>query len=84
MPRRTLYRLLTWLGLTLAAMLLIGGGLLRWGHHFVANEVHTQLGAQQIYFSAKGSAATAGPDFAPMPPGRDRKRWGECSRAGRA
>lgn len=66
MARRTLDRLLTFLGLTLAALLLIGGALLTWGHYFVANEVHTQLSAQQIYFPAKGSTATAGAYFAPM------------------
>ncbi len=37
MARRTLDRLLTFLGLSLTALLLIGGGLLTWGHYFVAS-----------------------------------------------
>jgi hypothetical protein len=66
MQRRTLDRLISWVGLTLAAMLVVAGSLLTWGYNFITHEVHTQLAAQQIYFPAKGSAATAGDEFAAM------------------
>jgi hypothetical protein len=42
-------------GLFVAAVLLIAGGLLLWGHNFVTNDVHSQLAAQKIFFPAKGS-----------------------------
>jgi hypothetical protein len=66
MKRRTLDRLVSWIGLALAAVLLIAGGLLTWAHNFVHDEVHTQLAAQQIYFPPAGSQAIAAPEFAPM------------------
>jgi hypothetical protein len=66
MNRKTLDRLISWVGLTLAAVLVVAGSLLTWGHNFITHEVTTQLAAQQIYFPAKGSPATAGADFAPM------------------
>jgi hypothetical protein len=66
MQRRTLDKLVSWVGLTLAVLLIVAGGLLTWAHNFVTHEVHTQLAAQQIYFPAKGSPATAGAEFAPM------------------
>ena len=55
MRRRTFDALVSAAGLVLAAVLLIGGGLLLWGHSFVTNEVHSQLAAQKIVFPAKGS-----------------------------
>jgi hypothetical protein len=64
MKRSNLDRLISWVGLTLAAVLVVAGSLLTWAHNFVDNEVHTQLAAQQIYFPAKGSAAIAAPEFA--------------------
>ena len=66
MHRRTLDRLISWVGLALTAILSVAGSLLTWGHNFVTHEVHTQLAAQQIYFPAKGGSATAGAEFAPM------------------
>ncbi len=66
MNRKILDRLISWVGLTLAAVLIVAGSLLTWGHNFITHEVSTQLGAQQIFFPAKGSPATAGPEFAPM------------------
>ncbi len=66
MNRRTLDRLISWVGLTLTAVLIVAGSLLTWGHNFITNEVKTQLAAQQIFFPAKGSPATDGADFAPM------------------
>ncbi len=55
MRRRTFDALVSAAGLVLAAVLLIGGGLLLWGHSFVTNEVHSQLAAQKIVFPATGS-----------------------------
>ena len=66
MRRRTFDALATTAGLLIAGLLLIGGGLLTWGHNFVTNEVHTQLAAQKIVFPPANSPAVAGPQFAPM------------------
>ena len=66
MQRRSLDRLISWVGLTLTAMLIVAGALLTWGHNFITHEVRTQLAAQQIFFPAKGSPATAGDEFAAM------------------
>jgi hypothetical protein len=66
MRRKTLDRMVSWLGLTLAVLLVVAGSLLTWAHNFVQHEVHTQLAAQKIYFPAKGSPAIAGAQFAPM------------------
>ena len=66
MNRSTLDRLISFVGLTLTAVLVVAGSLLTWGHNFIDHEVKSQLSAQQIFFPAKGSPATAGADFAPM------------------
>jgi hypothetical protein len=66
MQRRTLDALISWVGLSLTAILIVAGSLLTWGHNFITHEVRTQLAAQQIYFPASGSPATAGPEFAAM------------------
>ena len=66
MRRRTFDALATATGVLLAAILLVAGGLLTWGHSFVNNEVHTQLAAQQIYFPASNSPAIKAPEFAAM------------------
>ena len=66
MRRQSLDRLASILGLSLAALLIVAGSLLAWAHNFVGTEVHSQLAAQQIFFPAKGSPATAGAEFAPM------------------
>ena len=55
MRRRTFDALVSAAGLVLAAAMLIGGGLLLWGHSFVTNEVHSQLAAQKIVFPANGN-----------------------------
>lgn len=66
MQRKALDRMVSWLGLSLAIILLVAGCLLSWAHNFVGNEVRSQLTAQQIYFPAKGSPAIAAPEFAAM------------------
>ncbi len=66
MKRSTLDRLASWVGFTITAVLIVSGALLTWAHNFVGTEVHNQLAAQQIFFPAKGSPATAGPEFAQM------------------
>jgi hypothetical protein len=50
MRKRTFDALATAGGLVIAAVLLVAGGLLLWGHSFVNNEVHSQLAAQKIVF----------------------------------
>ena len=55
MRRRTFDALVSAAGLVLAVAMLIGGGLLLWGHSFVTTEVHSQLAAQKIVFPANGN-----------------------------
>ena len=66
MQRRSLDRMVSWIGLTLTAVLIVAASLLTWANHFVTDQVKTQLSQQQIFFPPKGSAATAGDEFAPM------------------
>ena len=66
MQRRTIDKLISWVGLTLAVTLVAAGSLLTWANHFVSNEVKTQLSAQKIFFPPKGSPAIAGPEFKQM------------------
>ena len=66
MKRRTFDKIVSWGGLTLAALLVIAGSLLTWAHNFVGNEVHSQLAAQKIYFPPKGSDAIKAPEFKAM------------------
>ena len=56
--RRTTFDLITSaVGLLLAVLLLIAGGLLLWAHNFINTQVQQQLTEQQIVFPAAGSAA---------------------------
>jgi hypothetical protein len=66
MKRRSFDVVVSIVGLGLAALLIVAGGLLTWAHNFVTDEVRTQLSAQQIFFPPKGSSAIAGPEFAQM------------------
>jgi hypothetical protein len=45
----------------LAAVLLLAGSLLTWGHSFAQHNVRTQLASQQIYFPTKAEFAAAKP-----------------------
>jgi hypothetical protein len=66
MRRRTFDVLATSAGLVLAAILLVAGVLLIWGHSFVDSQVHNQLAAQKIYFPANNSPEIKAPEFAAM------------------
>lgn len=62
MRRRTFDALATVAGLILAAVLVVAGVLLTWGHSFVNNEVASQLTAQKIVFPT-----TSNPEFKALP-----------------
>jgi len=62
MRRRTFDALAVFAGLALAAVLLVAGVLLTWGHSFANSEVRTQLAAQKIYFPA-----VSNPEFKALP-----------------
>jgi hypothetical protein len=66
MKRRSFDVVVSAVGLGLAALLIVAGGLLTWAHNFVGSQVHTQLAAQKIYFPPKGSPAIAGAEFKEM------------------
>jgi hypothetical protein len=66
MKRTTVDKLVSSVGLTVAAVLIAAGGLLTWANHFVEGQVHDQLSAQKIFFPPKGSEAIAGPQFKDM------------------
>jgi hypothetical protein len=46
-----------WVGLALAVVLAVAGGLLIWGSAYVHNSVRNQLAAQQVYFPPKAAFA---------------------------
>jgi hypothetical protein len=52
MRRRTFDALMVYAGLAVAAILIVAGGLLTWGHAFTTSQVHNQLAAQKIVFPA--------------------------------
>jgi len=66
MRRKTFDVLTSAVGLALAVIMLVAGGLLLWGHNFISNEVHNQLAAQKIVFPANNSPAIKAPEFAAM------------------
>ena len=57
MRRMTFDTIASAVGLLLAVILLVAGGLLLWAYDFVNNQVEQQLTEQQIYFPATGSVA---------------------------
>ena len=57
MRRRTFDLITSSVGVLLAVLLLVAGGLLIWAYTFVNNQVTTQLTEQQIVFPAANSAA---------------------------
>jgi hypothetical protein len=69
MKRRTFDVIASTIGLGLAALLIVAGGLLTWASTFAHGQVSDQLKAQQIYFPDKGSdslTALKGADFTAM------------------
>lgn len=66
MRRRTFDAITTAAGLALAAILIVAGTLLMWGHSFTNSQVRSQLAAQKIYFPPDGSPAIKAPQFAAM------------------
>ena len=65
MRRKTFDALLTSVGLVLAIILLVAGGLLTWASSFIGDQVKPQLSQQQIFFPPKGPA-TASPQIGPF------------------
>jgi hypothetical protein len=57
MRRRTFDLITSSVGVLLAVLLLVAGGLLIWAYTFVNNQVTTQLSEQQIVFPPASSAA---------------------------
>jgi hypothetical protein len=63
--RRTFDALMTTAGVVVAAVLVVAGCLLLWGHQFANSNVRSQLVAQKVYFPAKGNAELADPKVGP-------------------
>jgi hypothetical protein len=64
MRRKTLDALLSTGGLVMAAVLVIAGALLMWGHSFANTQVHDQLSQQKIFVPTKAAiAAQAEPEI---------------------
>lgn len=56
--RAVLDRLISWMGLLLAIVLLVTGGLLSWAHGFIDDQVHQQLSDQKIVMPSGPALAT--------------------------
>jgi hypothetical protein len=65
MRRKTFDGLLTIVGFTMTAVMIVAGVLLMWGASYANNTVHSQLSAQHIYFPASGSSELASPKIGP-------------------
>jgi hypothetical protein len=63
--RKTFDALMATAGLVVAAVFLVAGCLLMWGHQFADSNVRSQLVAQKIYFPAKGNSELADPKVGP-------------------
>ncbi|HET8599402.1 MAG TPA: hypothetical protein VFL99_03685 [Segeticoccus sp.] len=55
--RAIIDRLISWMGLVLAIVLLVAGGMLTWAHNFIGDQVQQQLSSQKITMPA-GPALT--------------------------
>jgi uncharacterized protein YneF (UPF0154 family) len=55
MRRRTFDLITSWVGILLAVLLLVAGGLLTWAYTFTSNQVTSQLKEQQIFFPPANS-----------------------------
>jgi hypothetical protein len=65
MRRRTFDTIMSAGGFMLAAVLLVAGALLWWGHSFAADNVRTQLTQQKIFFPPAGNDAYTDPRIGP-------------------
>ncbi len=63
MRRKTFDVLVSTGGLVIAALLVVAGVLLLWGHSYANDQVSSQLSAQKIVFPARGNA-----EFKALPP----------------
>jgi hypothetical protein len=66
MNRSTIDRIVSWIGILGAVVLVVLGGLMLWTSIFVNDQVHKQLADQKIFFPPKSSPAVQGAAFAPM------------------
>lgn len=66
MRRKIFDTLVSVIGLLMAGVLLLAGGMLVWASVFISGQVHDQLAAQQIFFPAADSPAVQGDQFAAM------------------
>jgi hypothetical protein len=57
MDRKVIDRTASFLGLLLAMVLIVAGGLLTWGYDFANGQVKNQLVVQKIFFPAVGSSS---------------------------
>lgn len=57
--RSALDKLVSAMGLALAVVLLVAGGLLTWAHNFIGDEVHSQFAQQQITMPSGQALTTA-------------------------
>ena len=64
MKRRAFDVIASTIGLSLAILLMVGGGLLTWAHNFVDDEVHSQLAAQKVFFPPSTDPELKDPAFA--------------------
>ena len=64
----TIDRIVSWIGILAAVVLVALGGLMLWASVFVNGQVHDQLAAQKIFFPPQGSTAIQGPQFAAVRP----------------
>lgn len=64
MKRRAFDIIASTVGLGLAVILIVAGGLLTWAHNFVSDEVHNQLAAQKVYFPSNSDPELKLPEFA--------------------
>lgn len=65
MRRRTFDLLVSWVGVLLTAVLVVGGGMLFAGYKYANNNVTEQLTAQKIYFPDPGNEQFADPRIGP-------------------
>jgi hypothetical protein len=65
MRRRTFDTIMSAGGFMLAAVLLVAGSLLWWGHSFATDNVRTQLVQQKIFFPPAGNEAYQDPRIGP-------------------